>query len=130
MSHNTVLDWRWGANSCAEVFVAGDFSNWNRWPMRFTSGLDSHRVSVPKRLVSNGGIIEFKFIVDGLWTCDGSLPMKEDEFGNVNNVLATERIDALPLQRRDSSGRMPVKKHVSRPSRMGKLPPPSVAMIF
>lgn len=33
------------------------------------------------------GKYRLKFIVDSIWTCDGNLPIGEDDKGNYNNII-------------------------------------------
>jgi hypothetical protein len=54
--------------------------------MKLDQVSNEHRLSFPRYLISGKLTFAYKFIVDGLWTCDGSLPMIEDKHGGVNNV--------------------------------------------
>lgn len=88
-----VLRWRWGSRDNNHVCVAGEFSKWERWPMLFVPGIDEHRLSLPRKFFpASAREVQYKFVVDGLWTCDGSLPMTDDGAGNVNNVLTLRRV--------------------------------------
>lgn len=137
---SVVLRWRWGNKSISGVSVAGDFSNWEPWRMRFVPGVEEHRISVPVRALCNSDRLQYKFVVDGLWTCDGSLPMMEDDSGNLNNVFHVRRKDSARLLKADhrreitrslsqSTGLFGTKVPVSANSikLCEKLPPPSVA---
>ena len=54
--------------------------------MKYCPSVDEHRLSIAKTLLVAKSSFKFKFVVDGLWTCDGSLPMVEEVDGTVNNV--------------------------------------------
>lgn len=99
----TLLCWRWGSRS-NDIFVAGEFSKWQKWRMTWCPAYGDHRITLPVSLSKSKSSVQYKFIVDGLWTCDGSLPMEEDSDGNVNNVISLRRRNSSPstpvLQRR------------------------------
>ena len=87
-----LLRWRWGSRDLNQVYVAGEFNDWKSWRMVYLTGLDEHRITIPRKCVPQSAReLRYKFVVDGLWTCDGSLPMAEDSSGNVNNTLALKR---------------------------------------
>ena len=142
-----VLRWRWGSKSVSGVYVAGEFSDWKKWPMVYCAVGNDHRLSIP--LVKLMGVTKFayKFVVDGLWTCDGLLPMEEEEGGNVNNVFTLKKSPQTPgahrLRPRSVSKsrhvqvlspprRLPMRKEFTSPlistTHSSKLPPPSVAV--
>ena len=87
-----ILTWRWGSSTGASVYVAGEFSSWRKWRMHYCSHLNEYRVALPLKCTDSCKSFMYKFIVDGLWTCDGSLPMIECEDGNVNNVYQMRRM--------------------------------------
>ncbi len=85
-----LLRWR-HSGATADIYVAGEFSRWAKWRMKYCPFVREHRLSFPLRLIAGQPFFHYKFIVDGLWTCDGSLPMVEDDNGIVNNVYHTKR---------------------------------------
>jgi hypothetical protein len=80
-----ILRWRWDSSS-TPVYVAGDFSNWVPRRMLWCATKSEHRLAVPTRSIRSIGVLRYKFVVNRIWTCDGSLPMDEDTRGNVNNL--------------------------------------------
>jgi 1,4-alpha-glucan branching enzyme len=68
----------------AEVFLAGDFNDWNP---------RSHRMvrkegAFHKRLKLAPGTYEYKFVVDGEWRTDPSAAeQRPNEFGSMNSVV-------------------------------------------
>jgi len=67
--------------------------------------------------------VQYKFVVDGNWTCDGSQPTASDEHGNVNNIVGgrpqvvaaapgsnVEAVDPLPSASRGLAGIAAVKQ--------------------
>lgn len=85
-ARSILLRWRWGSKGLNDVYIAGDFSGWEKWKMTFCLGHSEHRLSIPLHILKGVRGFRYKFVVDGLWTCDGSLTMEEDEAGNMNNV--------------------------------------------
>lgn len=81
-----ILKWKWGALKSDSVYVAGEFSNWQKWRMRACPSNGDHRIVLSPHLLRGRDSFKYKFVVDDLWTCDGSLPMIEDDFGNINNI--------------------------------------------
>ena len=81
-----ILRWRWGSTNSSSVYIAGDFSLWRKWRMHYFPHLNEYRTTLPLRYIDGRSSFMYKFIVDGLWTCDGSLPMIESKNGIVNNV--------------------------------------------
>ncbi|RUS14519.1 hypothetical protein BC937DRAFT_93686 [Endogone sp. FLAS-F59071] len=63
--------------------VAGEFSNWQGVPM--TKRDDGSFVCFVDRDMTRD--MQMKFIVDGVWLCDGYYDKSSDEFGNQNNIL-------------------------------------------
>lgn len=105
--------------------------------MHWVPGLEEHRVWMPKRFLKASSIFQYKFVVDGLWTCDGSLPMIEDNLGNMNNVFQMNGIDSIRVHHHETlgitrsgshSGGFLRRKVHNNFRRLEKLPPPSVAV--
>jgi 1,4-alpha-glucan branching enzyme len=66
----------------AEVFLAGDFSDWN--PIR----MSNKEGAFQKKLRLAPGRYEYKFIVDGEWRTDPSaVEQRPNEFGSMNSVI-------------------------------------------
>jgi serine/threonine protein kinase len=71
----------------SEIFVTGSFDNWTKSvKLTMEDGIFKKEVMLPK--VST----MYKFVVDGHWTVNPSLPMEAFGGGIVNNVLSPEDI--------------------------------------
>jgi hypothetical protein len=90
---NILIKWRLSTSDSTSVYVAGEFNDWKKWKMKYCGAYKDYRISVPTGLVRGRNSFEYKFIVDGLWTCDGSLPMVESTVGTVNNIYMLKRAD-------------------------------------
>ncbi|EHL00084.1 hypothetical protein GLAREA_10168 [Glarea lozoyensis ATCC 20868] len=73
----------------SEVYVTGTFDNWSKSEKLVKTG-DVFEKDVT--LSSAGEKIYYKFVVDGNWVTDHTAPQENDESGNLNNVLTTDRI--------------------------------------
>lgn len=81
-----VLIWKYGQQQ-DDIRVAGTFSKWKPWMMTWCRDSGDHRVFVQMKNIEPDNEFEFKYLVNGLWTCDGAMRMREDDQGNVNNIL-------------------------------------------
>ena len=72
-----------------EVFLAGDFNQWDAQSMRMSRAKDdSFRIS--RRLPP--GRYRYKFIVDGVWRHDLDAPHEaRDQYGDLTSAFAVER---------------------------------------
>lgn len=67
-----------------EVFLAGDFNNWNPRSHRMTGKEGAFQ----KKLKLAPGRHEYKFVVDGEWRIDPSAAEQQpNEFGSMNSVI-------------------------------------------
>ncbi|KAE8454070.1 hypothetical protein EG329_007848 [Mollisiaceae sp. DMI_Dod_QoI] len=73
----------------SEVYVTGTFDNWEKTEKLIKTG-DSFAKDVT--LPSADEKIYYKFVVDGNWVTDHTAPQENDDSGNLNNVLTTDRI--------------------------------------
>ncbi|KAJ5104006.1 hypothetical protein N7532_004535 [Penicillium argentinense] len=79
------FQWPYDAN---EVFVTGTFDDWGK-----TVKLDRAGDSFAKTVsVPTGKKIQYKFVVDGIWTTDNRVREENDGDDNINNVLLPEEI--------------------------------------
>lgn len=70
--------------SAGEVYLAGDFNDWNPRSHRMTRKDGVFQ----KRLKLAPGSHEYKFIVDGEWRTDPSAAeQRPNEFGSLNSVI-------------------------------------------
>jgi len=67
--------------SASVVQIAGTFSAWKPLPCVFARGCWSAVVWLTR------GVHQLKFVVDGVWLVDETLPTVYDPAGNINNVL-------------------------------------------
>lgn len=75
---------RRSAPSDATVSIAGTFSNWDPVALAFDAAVSEFAVEMK---LKSGEAYEYKYILNGEWLCDSSLPTVTDDAGNVNNVL-------------------------------------------
>ena len=72
-----------------EVFLAGDFNNWDPQSDRLTR----RKGSFQKTLRLAPGEYQYKFLIDGEWHCDPSAPRQvPNGFGTLNSVVRVEAI--------------------------------------
>ncbi|KAJ5750085.1 hypothetical protein N7533_007113 [Penicillium manginii] len=78
-----------------EVFVTGTFDDWGKTvKLNRVGGIFIKEVSLPVREK-----IQYKFVVDGIWTTDKRVREENDGDDNINNVLLPEEIkDSAPTQ--------------------------------
>ena len=68
----------------AEVFLAGDFNDWNPRSHRMTRKDGAFQ----KRLKLAPGQYEYKFVVDGEWKTDpAATEQRPNDFGSMNSVV-------------------------------------------
>ncbi|PYI34616.1 hypothetical protein BP00DRAFT_433745 [Aspergillus indologenus CBS 114.80] len=84
--------WPYNAN---EVYVTGTFDDWGK-----TVRLDRNGEVFEKEveLPATEEKIQYKFVVDGIWTTDNRVPEEDDGDNNINNVLYPDQIQQTPLQ--------------------------------
>ncbi len=85
-SRGVLLVWKWGQAE-SDIRVAGDFSDWVPWRLTWYHQTGDHRVHLPSTKVVGRDRIEFKFLLNGVWTCDGTISMCDDGEGNINNYM-------------------------------------------
>ncbi|RAH50730.1 carbohydrate-binding module family 48 protein [Aspergillus brunneoviolaceus CBS 621.78] len=78
-----------------EVYVTGTFDDWGK-----TVRLDRNGEVFEKEveLPATEEKIQYKFVVDGIWTTDNRVPEEDDGDNNINNVLYPDQIQQPPLQ--------------------------------
>jgi len=73
------------APDAKEVFIAGDFNNWNASEHAMRKFKDGKYV---KMLKLKPGRYEYQFIVDGQWRTDPANPNRQsNSFGSENSVI-------------------------------------------
>ncbi|KAH9249494.1 hypothetical protein BASA81_012758 [Batrachochytrium salamandrivorans] len=77
--------WRFPAE---KVGISGTFNNWKRQiPMFYDHSSKMYTAFVEGDHLAHGDICEYKYFVDGIWTCDDELPVVVDGTGIKNNFL-------------------------------------------
>ncbi|KAE8364396.1 hypothetical protein BDV27DRAFT_128440 [Aspergillus caelatus] len=79
---------RW-PHDADEVFVTGTFDDWGK-TVRLDRKGDIFEKEVP--LPATEEKLHYKFVVDGIWTTDHSVPEEDDGNHNINNVLYPDQI--------------------------------------
>ncbi|KGO77845.1 Immunoglobulin E-set [Penicillium italicum] len=78
---------QWPYNA-SEVFVTGNFDDWGK-----TVKLDRvGDIFVKEVTISPVQKVQYKFVVDGIWTTDPNVREENDGHNNINNVLLPEEI--------------------------------------
>jgi len=77
-----------------EVYVTGTFDQWSKSQQLEKVGEDSFEKTVPFPEMSEK--IYYKFVVDGNWITDDSIPIEKDSTGNHNNVLTPDQLAKDP----------------------------------
>lgn len=73
------------APEAKEVFVAGDFNNWNASEHAMRKFKDGKYI---KKLKLKPGRYEYQFVVDGQWRTDPANPNRQpNSFGSENSVI-------------------------------------------
>lgn len=93
------------APQAREVAVAGTFNDWSMEANRLKRTGDGHWVAT---LDLPPGRYEYKFIVDGEWSCDTGCDKPYDgcpgcvpnQFGTMNRLLVVEDAERLTSERR------------------------------
>lgn len=69
----------------SEVFVAGNFNDWELTKHRLTD--KGHPGQFRRQVYVEPGTVEYKFVVDGNWQIDSNCPhWRPNEFGTLNSV--------------------------------------------
>lgn len=78
---------QWPYNA-SEVFVTGNFDDWGK-----TVKLDRvGDIFIKEVTISPVQKVQYKFVVDGIWTTDPNVREEDDGHNNINNVLLPEEI--------------------------------------
>ncbi|KAE8151001.1 hypothetical protein BDV25DRAFT_153363 [Aspergillus avenaceus] len=83
---------RW-PHTADEVFVTGTFDDWGKTVKLDRKGdIFEKEISLPL----TDEKLHYKFVVDGFWTTDHSVPEEDDGNHNINNVLYPDQIQKEP----------------------------------
>jgi len=82
-----VVEFSWKGGN--KVELAGEFSDWKPLPMSNENGVWFRRVRLPCYY------FYFKFVVDGKWEIDHSLPSSPNRNGQVNNVIEVKPLNNI-----------------------------------
>ena len=91
-----LVRWKHRAQS---VLMAGSFTKppWSiQIPLVYSKYLEQFYTTFFQVNRVDPGKYYLKFIVDGVWVCDGDLPLENDSSGNFNNVLVIEQKKIIP----------------------------------
>jgi 1,4-alpha-glucan branching enzyme len=70
----------------SEVFVAGDFNEWNQGKHRLTD--KGHPGHFRRHIFLKPGNLEYKFVIDGEWQIDPECTKwSPNQFGSLNSVV-------------------------------------------
>lgn len=78
------VDFYFNAPGAKEVYLAGDFNNWDASSLRMYK--DS-KGKWRKQLTLLKGVYQYKFIVDGQWVHDPNKETIPNLFGSFNNIV-------------------------------------------
>jgi 1,4-alpha-glucan branching enzyme len=78
------------APGASEVFLAGDFNNWSTSSVRLFKKQDKGDGLFGTQIPLKPGKYEFKYVVDGQWTCDPVAPRVQNPFGTENSLCVVE----------------------------------------
>ncbi|CEM20443.1 unnamed protein product [Vitrella brassicaformis CCMP3155] len=82
---------KWEQGSPKRVEVAGSFTEppWvRRMPLAYCPRTSTYWISLQEAVPElRPGSYQFKYVVDGEWKCDMSLPTQDDGNGHINNLL-------------------------------------------
>lgn len=78
---NYLFIWNEGGN---QVKITGSFFDWK---IKFDMSKDPKDNIFKCQIPLDNKIYEFKFVVDDEWKCSNKYPIKEDNSGNMNNIL-------------------------------------------
>ena len=73
------------APQAAKVYLVGDFNGWEPDDTRMRRAPKSDQFV--KHLELDPGVYQFKYLVDGEWICDPSLPAVPTDLGTENSVI-------------------------------------------
>lgn len=80
------VEFRWQHSNAEEVYICGDFSNWQ--PVGLRKAGRRGKGAWEKKLMLQPGRYEYKFFVDGEWTHDpGARENVPNVYGSLNSVL-------------------------------------------
>lgn len=69
-----------------DIYVAGSFNNWQKMKMyKKSSNRNSKKYYC--KMILPPGIYEYKFIINGIWKYNKSLPFYKNRDGYINNKL-------------------------------------------
>lgn len=80
-----IISWRF-ATGASGVMVACSIFDWKPMKMRRCPLKGDCRLCIPVRRIRPDPFFLYKFMVDGVWTCDAGYPMLQDSAGNINNI--------------------------------------------
>lgn len=80
-NHFVIIKLVWDINN--DVKIAGDFNNWNQVSMHYNNVKNEYYYN----LFAEDGEYEYKFIINGVWTCSDKEPVYQNRDGYINHKI-------------------------------------------
>ena len=88
----TKVQFQIDAPEAREVFLAGDFNEWDGESIRLKKKRGKHKGRFATELALEPGRFEYKFLIDGDWVCDPDKGRVKNPFGTDNSLIDVQRI--------------------------------------
>jgi len=80
-NHFVIIKLVWDINN--DVKIAGDFNYWNQVSMHYNNVKNEYFYN----LFAEDGEYEYKFIINGVWTCSDKEPVYQNRDGYINHKI-------------------------------------------
>lgn len=80
------------APEATEVFLAGDFNDWDGESIRLKKRRGKGNSRFATELSLDPGQFEYKFLIDGNWVCDPDRDRVPNPFGTDNSLINVQTI--------------------------------------
>jgi len=80
------------APEAKEVFLAGDFNDWDGESIRLKRKRGKDKSRFATELSLEPGQFEYKFLIDGNWICDPDKDRVPNPFGTNNSLLNVQKV--------------------------------------
>jgi len=88
----TKVQFQIDAPEAQEVFLAGDFNDWDGESIRLTRKRGKYKGRFATALSLEPGQFEYKFLIDGNWICDPDKGRVPNVFGTDNSLLNVQKV--------------------------------------